>query len=1639
MQEQDVTVEIVILTVIPIELEAARRVLGIAPGRGTKDPSGTVYYRGVVRSERTQRSYAIALTCIGTAGNPAAAAATAKAIEKYHPRAVVLMGIAAGVRGKVKIGEVVLSERVVAYEPAALIESSQGMEEQPRPEIDRVPHTILQDLASYGRPEPARLDEAFRRAGGVVPIATAGREADFEADVARKISAHQGTIASGEKLLRDPEKLRQLRELHGKIEAGEMEAAGVVDGCRLGAVPWLIIRGISDFGDQLKDDRFHTFASCAAAAVLYDFIAHGLDLGISPPPATRHPTPAGHPPVGRHLLGFGQAVDPAEDVSGRYDEQPRQPSTGDSGQTVQLQREVAGQTAASEDLVGDFWQASSALLAWPQTLRATGEWVDRPELQKIIAHMLEKKGALVLLGAPGSGKSALLARASGELHAKGAAVLAIKADRLPREIDSREKLAKELGLPAGLDLAGALQASAAVRPTILVIDQLDALSDLLDEQTQRLTLLLELVEELAHDPAVAIAMSCRTFDFSHDVRFRRLAADQLPLQPPSAAELDRILKAAGIDSAKLPSQLKAVLGTVQALDTFLQLGPPEKLGLMETHQQLLNLLWRQRMGEISEAKVLEAAARKLAMMMADREELWLTWPVIEEEGLESPISILIERGLLGKEDQRVAFAHQTLFEFARARAFLSNSSLAEYVRRKQGALFVRPTMWTTLAYLRSMDPQRYITELEELWSDPAVRMHIHTLLVEFVGQVADPRDREIALLVSQLSDDVWRPVSINAVMGRPVWFAILHEVHFPALMRGSHAAMMTSTLIRALDFSPEPALDLIEKYWASDETKHQLIAIVLTYAKVWSERLRALALTVMRTDTLDRSAIHAMLRTSVEVDPTFAPKLIVEKLARWRDAIADPNSRAAYEDLLTNCGGLDCIVDAAAAAPREFFAELWSWVVDMIERVRYPGTSVRYGEDRCHGLSLRHGGGGDLARALRTSIVAWAVRDPNGVALLVSAWQDRDSVALHRFLIMSLEAGLPSTHATALTYLLGDERRFNVGDSSPMDRYSVRLVRKLAPILAEAEMEQLRLAIASTRLIDPRDSNPDDQSLIATYNLQHQLRLLRALGKEHLPDETRAVIEEFEQEDSDGVEGGVRASLFESPLSSVKLLRMSDDEILRAFAELPVDVEGRHPGSDLVWSGIELSREFAKAAKQEPERFLALLAHFVPGVTGSLVGMALTTLAEVIPLHRIEDVVVALHERGFFCTQEQRRHVAYALEVAAHNKAEISERVLTLLESWLVDVQGEDRGELQASVQKASNPHSLLWTHDGGGLPGGNYPILHTLTLGYLERVEPRVDPWLGVLERHLERREHSDVWLAMSLYLGNVLHAPKERAERFLDRLFARFPSVREVHDGLVIIAYAMHRMPVETITRWLEDVEKGTWEQRHQAFGELLVLFASRRDAPSWTHERLEHELTRFETSRSDPTGIVVGIAFAVANLWTRPERRTAVTEILVRVIRAASGTVAEAVMDAFRNQRALLNDEETRRVLPALTSAPAVVTSGRGLSFLDDLQHLLPASAAEIAELLIALASHLETQADRSYLMSHGSELVDLAMTLQRLGPPIRERGLDLFEQLLAMRVYETYEVLAELDPAERTSPLRAPRAGRPRRSRRAARPA
>ena len=91
-----------------------------------------------------------------------------------------------------------------------------------------------------------------------------------------------------------------------------------------------------------------------------------------------------------------------------------------------------------------FGAVSEALLGWPQD--TDGQWIERPELERLRElAMRDQPAVTALLGEPGGGKSAILARLGSQLSEDGAILLAIKADRVPRTVATLTELDAWIG------------------------------------------------------------------------------------------------------------------------------------------------------------------------------------------------------------------------------------------------------------------------------------------------------------------------------------------------------------------------------------------------------------------------------------------------------------------------------------------------------------------------------------------------------------------------------------------------------------------------------------------------------------------------------------------------------------------------------------------------------------------------------------------------------------------------------------------------------------------------------------------------------------------------------------------------------------------------------------------------------------------------------------------------------------------------------------------------------------------------------------------------------------------------------------------------------------------------------------------
>jgi hypothetical protein len=321
-----------------------------------------------------------------------------------------------------------------------------------------------------------------------------------------------------------------------------------------------------------------------------------------------------------------------------------------------------------------FRVASAGLLSWPQTTE--GHWIDRPELAELESVIRNNpKSCTVLLGGAGSGKSAILARLGTEFERERMILLALKTDQLPKTVEQAADLDKALGLPT--PLTDTVRELALSQPFILVIDQLDALAALMDQHTNRLSVLLGVIHRLKDTPNVHLVVSCRQFDYKYDTRLASLKAREVTLSEPPFEAVRPVIEGFGIATGAWPADMREMLRNPQHLNLFLTTfaGEPEP-EVFETYQAMLNATFQERVIEQGTSSTV-AACEEVASEMGENEELWVGRSKYDER-YPREVDRLIAAGMLKPDGRRIGFRHQTIFDFVRTRAFCSGTrSLAD--------------------------------------------------------------------------------------------------------------------------------------------------------------------------------------------------------------------------------------------------------------------------------------------------------------------------------------------------------------------------------------------------------------------------------------------------------------------------------------------------------------------------------------------------------------------------------------------------------------------------------------------------------------------------------------------------------------------------------------------------------------------------------------------------------------------------------------------------------------------------------------------------------------------------------------------------------------------------------------------------
>lgn len=1711
---------VLILTALDLELQAV--LAHITDVSSVMGRTGTIYECGFFRE--AGQEWLVVLVETG-AGNHEAHNAVTNAHMVLEPDLQFFVGVAGSRKKDVPIGSVVAAS--IVYSPYAGKYDENGFSARPReyPANSRLLEVArkvrrdkkwterITDLYDRKLPSLSNYPCAFP------PLAEVAPAVSTESVLANKSSDLEALIAKD----------------YGDACIVEMEGYGSLFAAAREETPAIVIRGVSDMAehkDPETDKLRQPVAAAHAAAFAFELLAWwiafhpsahahptpivdpGPDtprLRVQPPTATRSSADA---PSTHYVLNFDAEVGSVSAQRIAAIEALLRELVGDPGISVEriekgsLRLIVRDPSAAleaigSEKLRNEFERrfslhlfgivpehsleglkevteelriASHDLLHWPDSL-PDGERFERPELQQLLALSSDRdRSVTAVIGDPGSGKSALLAVLGKRLIEAGHPVLAIKADLLDIDVSTEADLQERLGLserPSSL-----LKRLSALRPTFLLIDQLDALAGYLDLRTGRLSALLNLVRRLGKADNIHIVLSARKFEYEHDVRLRAIGAESLELQLPGWSAVLELLEAKGIAAAGWPADAQEVLRSPQALAIYLQLDETVRSESLLSYQSVLDCLWDERVLSGSVGIKRAQVAANLANQMAEEESLWLPLAKLDDVKVQIDELIAISILTLNSTGSSVGFAHQTVFDYALARAFAKESGkLSSFAIERQASIFCRPKVWAALTYLRAADPKSYEEEIGLLWNANGLRRHLRLLLIEFLGQQRSPSNGEETLILSAFALDRDRALAFRGITGSPGWFARLKRSTIARAMTEEepYRDLVVPVLAAAIDFSPEEVTNLIERQWLSLPENDYRSWSVLQQAPVWSDAMLEAGITVLSRSKVasiyvdhivgslgaeqPRVAlllVRAALDRLLSVARSEGTKLAADKLASGTDPTElndwglDNGPARVIKNLLETANEWDMLRALGERAPSDTIEILWPWFVNALEALANlrpePRDRPLYALQYVADFRFEGENGIDLPEpsipsALRIAIEQLAANDIDQLRAWASAASRLDFQPVHRLIAHAFRSNPSEFADDAFNYILADERRWSLGHIQDYSATTTGLISNVAPFWSPEQVAIYEQRVKNYGRSLPSDlQNPDGRKTWSRILRTQRLRMLRSLPTNRRTPETAELVRTEERAIGDG-HLGVKFSGVYSPasiMSATDMGRAKNEDIVNAFHELPDATRWDHPSDYRKGGNIQLSREFANFAKVNPDRAIHVISHFEPAFGERGAGAAIAEMAETIDPEILQALIVSLAQRGFG-TPEFQGSIATSIETLLSRNVQLSSELVETMKGWLLadarSAEGPKEEEMEHDESETSSQDedpeakSLLWGYGGLSLvPGGPFPILHALVHHFVKHDHEAL---CTLLYECLPLNFEQDVWanlLPTLRYLQPSKGSDAGPATALIAAILEQFPGLVGTRDLAFLLAHIQWWAPhlvEQELVRWKDSKEEGA----RQGYGELIALMAFQHS----DRGPLKAALT--EIQLGDDARARAGAAITAVNLWANPTHRPSTTAFLVGLIPEAGDAEWYAIFDLFRIIDELIPDESTALLLEAIADHAASAPQVSATYIVDRLQSLLPHEAPLVARLAIALVEqwHSDLADIRTGTAAHASDLVDLAVTLHRLGPITRDAGTRLFERLLEIDAFEARATLDQIDSRFRGSiGIRRPRLPRPHRN-------
>ncbi|TXD82114.1 AAA family ATPase [Subsaximicrobium wynnwilliamsii] len=375
--------------------------------------------------------------------------------------------------------------------------------------------------------------------------------------------------------------------------------------------------------------------------------------------------------------------------------------------------------------------------------------IKRAETEEIFEWIQQKPkenelNIAVVAGNAGMGKSVILSQLYSKLKSENIPVISLKADRLI--FNSIKDLESEYNLDVSFEkLFDRLIESD--KTGVLLIDQIDALSQALSSDLKPLKFYDNLIQRFTSHPKVKIVISTRIYDLNYDPIISNYKGKKsFIIRALKRDVLIDVLKRSGIEKVgQFTEAFLELIAVPLHLDVFLKVYSESlKVKEIKSLQDLYSQLWKQKILEAKRFNItavnpenLSDFIFKVALKMYDLQEINLDARLFEDQYFKE-IKFLKSEGIL-VDAKNIEFFHQSFFDYAYARNFINGEKdlLTDILNRHQG-LFVRSKIKQILNYKSSVLHHEYVSDVNKILQHKEVRFHIKLLILQEIAFQESP-------------------------------------------------------------------------------------------------------------------------------------------------------------------------------------------------------------------------------------------------------------------------------------------------------------------------------------------------------------------------------------------------------------------------------------------------------------------------------------------------------------------------------------------------------------------------------------------------------------------------------------------------------------------------------------------------------------------------------------------------------------------------------------------------------------------------------------------------------------------------------------------------------------------------------------